>query len=187
MFRMKSYLAYALLAGSALYACGPGAAEERGTTAECACSGNQNITSPKGIDMIKGFEGFRSTAYKCLAGVWTIGYGHTKNVKPGQQITEEEAERVLRCDLKKAESAVSEYVKVPLTVSQKDALVSFVYNVGRGNFSKSTLLKKLNECDYTGAAEEFKRWTKAGGKHSPGLENRRAKEAECFNSPVWHK
>ena len=137
-------------------------------------------TSQKGIDLIKKYEGCRLTAYLCPANVWTIGYGHTKGVKRGQVITQEQAEELLRQDLVKYESAVDAYVRVPITQNQYDALVSFAYNCGTGALKTSTLLKKLNARDYTGAGDEFLKWNKGGGKVLAGLVRRRAEERELF-------
>jgi len=137
-------------------------------------------TSQKGLDLIKSFEGLRLSAYKCPADVWTIGYGTTAGVKPGQNITKERAEELLREDVKRFEQQVMRLVKVPLTQGQHDALASFVYNLGPGNLSNSTLLRLLNAGDYKGAAAQFDRWTKAGGKTLAGLVRRRAAERALF-------
>lgn len=137
-------------------------------------------TSQKGLDLIKSFEGLRLSAYKCPAGVWTIGYGTTAGVKPGQSITKERAEELLRDDVKRFEDQVLRLVKVPLTQGQLDALVSFTYNLGAANLGNSTLLRLLNAGDYKGAAAQFDRWTKAGGKELPGLVKRRAAERALF-------
>lgn len=91
--------------------------------------------------MIKGHEGFRTRAYRRPAGIWTIGYGHTRGVNSGDVITESQAEKFLRADLETAERAILEQ-KLTLSQNQFDALVSFVFNVGTGNFKRSTLLKK---------------------------------------------
>lgn len=135
------------------------------------------------IELIKRFEGLRLTAYKCPAGVWTIGYGHTSGVREGDRCTGEQAEAWLAADVLESERAVDYLVKVPLTDNQRGALVSLVFNVGGGNFTASTLLKKLNAGDYAGAAAEFRRWNKAGGKVLPGLTTRRQAEAALFLSP----
>jgi lysozyme len=137
-------------------------------------------TSQKGLDLIKSFEGLRLSAYKCPADVWTIGFGTTAGVKPGQTITKERAEELLRDDVARFEAQVLRLVKVPLTQGQHDALVSFVYNLGAGNLSNSTLLRLLNSGDYKGAAAQFDRWTKAGGKTLAGLVRRRAAERALF-------
>ncbi len=136
--------------------------------------------SSEGIKLIKGFEGLRLNAYRDAVGVLTIGYGHTKNVEEGQQITEEEAEALLKSDLEIFEDSVLDAVNVPITQHQFDALVSFTYNLGARNFRNSTLLKKLNAEDYEGAANEFLRWNRAGGRVLNGLTRRRAAERDLF-------
>ena len=144
-------------------------------------------TSEKGIALIKQFEGCKLTAYQDSVGVWTIGYGWTKPVdgKPiraGMTIKQETAERLLKTGLVSYESDVSRLVKVGLTQGQFDALVSFTYNLGARSLSTSTLLRKLNAEDYAGAADEFLRWNKAGGKVLNGLTRRREAERALFLS-----
>ena len=136
--------------------------------------------SEAGIQLIKKFEGCSLKAYKCPAGIWTIGYGHTLNVNEGQTITKKQAEDLLKQDLRSFELTVNNLVNVPLNQNQFDALVSFCYNLGTGNLKKSTLLKLLNKQDYLGAAEQFDRWVYAGGKKLSGLVKRRAAEKELF-------
>lgn len=140
------------------------------------------IVSDKAIALIKDFESLKLKAYLCPANVWTIGYGHTRNVKEGDEISVYQAERYLRADLVQFEQDVNRLVRVPLTQGQYDALISFVFNVGTRAFSTSTLLKKLNSRDYDGAANEFARWTFAKGKALPGLERRRLLEKRLFQS-----
>lgn len=130
-------------------------------------------------DIIKQWEGYREEAYQDVAGIWTIGYGHTKNVHPGDICTKDEANKYLQEDLWWCHQALS-VIEVPLTINQKEALISFIYNVGPSAFLKSTLLKKLNQSDYFGAANEFLRWNKAGGRVIQGLINRREAEKELF-------
>lgn len=137
-------------------------------------------TSQQGLDLIKSFEGLRLSAYKCPADVWTIGYGTTAGVKPGQRITEQQAEELLRKDAAQVEAQVLRTIKVPLTQGQFDALVSFTYNLGAGNLADSTLVRLLNAGDYMGAAAQFDRWNKAGGKVLKGLVTRRAAERAMF-------
>ena len=137
-------------------------------------------TSKKGIELIKKYEGLKLKAYKCPAWVWTIGYGHTKNVKQGDVITEVQAEILLIYDLNDFENCIKNNVRIPLTQNQFDALVSFCFNVGCGNFLKSTLLKKLNEGKIAEAAKEFLKWNKADGKELAGLTKRRQEEMELF-------
>ncbi|ORM60874.1 lysozyme [Pantoea brenneri] len=136
--------------------------------------------SNNGINLVKHFEGLELKAYRDSVGILTIGYGHTHAVKAGDVITGEQADAFLREDLQVAELTVNTNVKVKLTQGQFDALVSFVFNLGSGNFVKSTLIKKLNAGDYAGAADEFGRWVNAGGKKLPGLVKRRAAEREVF-------
>lgn len=137
--------------------------------------------SDEGLELIKRFEGCRLTAYQDSVGIWTIGYGHTGPlVVEGQTITEQEADGLLRHDARIAENCVAKLVTVPLTQNEFDALCSFVFNLGCGNFRNSTLLRKLNAGDYDGAAAEFKRWDKAGGQVLAGLTRRREAEAEMF-------
>ncbi|MHA7871037.1 MAG: lysozyme, partial [Hyphococcus sp.] len=109
--------------------------------------------SESGIALLKRFEGLELEAYQDIAGIWTIGYGHTGNVQPGQRITEREAEALLRRDLKSREDAVGRAVNVPLNQNEFDALVSFVYNVGANAFRRSTALKRLNRDNRMGAAD----------------------------------
>jgi lysozyme len=137
-------------------------------------------TSKRGIDLVRSFEGLRLKAYKCPAGVWTIGYGHTGAVHEGDKITEEDAIEYLEDDLDRFEKCVDKAVNVPITQNMFDALVSFAYNVGCGAFKKSALLKKLNAKDYEGAADQFPRWNKAGGRELAGLTRRRAAERAMF-------
>ncbi|MDH2121645.1 lysozyme [Pantoea brenneri] len=136
--------------------------------------------SNNGINLVKRFEGLELKAYRDSVGILTIGYGHTHAVKAGDAITGEKADAFLREDLQVAELTVNTNVKVKLTQGQFDALVSFVFNLGSGNFVKSTLIKKLNSGDYAGAADEFGKWVNAGGKRLPGLVKRRAAEREVF-------
>jgi lysozyme len=141
------------------------------------------ITSEHGLEAIEQFEGKRLKAYLDSVNIPTIGVGHTgPDVYIGQTITEAECRALLREDVQEAEDSVNACVKVPLTQDQFDALVSFVFNVGGGAFKGSTLLKKLNAGDYEGAANQFQRWSKAGGKDLPGLLKRRMAEANIFRS-----
>jgi len=139
--------------------------------------------SDAGLALIKTFEGFRANSYICPAGVWTIGYGHTgSEIKAGLKITEREAELTLRKDIKQFEDVVLQKIKIPLNQNQFDALVSFVFNIGSGAFSESTLLKRLNnkEDPDTVARTEMPRWNKGGGRVLEGLKRRREAEVELF-------
>jgi lysozyme len=140
-------------------------------------------------NFIKRWEGLELQSYKDGGGVWTIGYGHTRGVKPNQTITLDQAKALLDDDLKDAENAVNTYVKVPLNQNQYDALVSEVFNIGSGNFRGSTFLKRLNAGDYKGAAEAMTWWNKDQNKNGvlvvvQGLVNRREAEKNLFLSPV---
>lgn len=127
--------------------------------------------------LIKRFEGLRLEAYRCPAGVWTIGYGHTGGVCQGMKITEAEAERLLEEDLKPVLAALPE----GLNVNRMAALASFVFNVGVGAFNRSTLRRMIIEnADNPCVADEFARWRYGGGKVLPGLVARRRAEAELY-------
>jgi len=142
------------------------------------------------LDLIVEFEGLRTSAYPDPAHGWsvpTIGIGHTSaagkpEVYMGMKITEAEAYEILERDLAEFADHVRRVVKVPLTDNQFGALTSFTFNLGMGNLNRSTLLKKLNAGDYEGAADEFKKWDRAGGKKLKGLARRRAAEAALFRS-----
>jgi lysozyme len=139
-----------------------------------------------GIDLIKQFEGLRLKPYLCSAGKPTIGYGATfyedgkKVTMSDPAITEQRAEDLLKKHLEQFSAAVERNVKVSTTDNQFAALVSFTFNLGEGNLKSSTLLKKLNNKDYAGAANEFERWNKAGGKILAGLTRRRQAEKSLF-------
>ena len=132
------------------------------------------------IDLVKFFEGFEPRAYLCPANVWTIGYGRTKNVKEGDELTELQAERDLLEELEEFGHQVSSTVKVSLEQSQFDALTSWTYNLGVGNLQSSTLLKKLNSGDKNSVPSEMVRWNKAAGKVLAGLTRRREAEAKLW-------
>ncbi len=136
----------------------------------------------KGIDLIKHFEGCELEAYKCPSGVWTIGYGHIKGVSEGMTITQEEAEEMLRDEMAEYEGYVNRLVTAELNQNQFDAMVSWVYNLGGGDLSSSTLLKVLNDGDYAGVPAQMMRWNKAGGKVLEGLTRRRQAEADLFGT-----
>lgn len=137
--------------------------------------------SADGLEFIKQAEGCRLSAYQDSVGVWTIGVGHTKGVYKGQVITEDEADSLLAADLDDVYGCIRNKVNVPLSQGQFDALCSFVFNLGCGNFAASTLRAKLNAGDYEGAGKEFWRWIHAGGQVLAGLVKRRAGEAEMFS------
>lgn len=142
-------------------------------------------TNAQGLQIIKDSEGLRLHAYRCPAGVWTIGYGDTgPDVTPGLTITEDEAEARLRARLEtEFEPGVERMLRVPVSGNQFSALVSFAYNVGLRALWESSLLRLLGAGDTQGAAAQFGRWTKSGGRVLPGLVKRRQAEAELFLAP----
>lgn len=133
-------------------------------------------------EFLKKVEGVRYKAYLDTGGVLTNGVGHTgPDVKyVGQVASKEQVEQWLIDDLKEAEDALYRWVTVELTQNQFDALASFVFNIGEGQFRKSTLLKKLNQQDFDGAAGQFERWIYDNGKIQPGLVKRRHGEEMMF-------
>ena len=136
----------------------------------------------QGLDLIKKYEGLRPEAYKCPAGVWTIGYGHTKGVMPRMKISKEEAERLLKHDVSIVELKVVNTVG-KLQACKIDALVSFAFNVGMAAFYRSTLCRKVKaNSDDASIRAEFGKWVYAGSKKLPGLVKRRAEEAEMYFS-----
>jgi|SRR6185312_1173404 lysozyme len=140
--------------------------------------------SPDGLKLTESFEGCRLAAYLDSVGVPTIGYGHTHGVAMGMTCTQEQAEQWLQQDVQVAVQAVNNLVTVPLTQQQFDALVDFTFNLGSGALQHSTLLRLLNSGNYQGAAGEFEKWDKAGGKVLPGLLRRRQAERDMFNTPA---
>ncbi len=138
--------------------------------------------SSNGIDLIKQFEGLKLKAYLCPANVWTIGYGHTKNVKANECISEKTALNFLKNDLIIFEDSINNLVKVNLNQNQFDALVSFVFNIGISNFKKSTILKLINMSDFNLASQQFDKWIYINGKISKGLVKRRQIEKSLFIS-----
>jgi len=132
------------------------------------------------IPLIKEFEGCKLKAYKCPADVWTIGYGHTDGVKEGDEITQQEADRLLAGDVELFTTGVQRLVHSDINRNQLGALVSFSFNVGLGNLRHSTLLRMVNAGDFVGAADQFLRWNKAGGKVLAGLTRRREAERQLF-------
>ena len=141
--------------------------------------------SPEGLALIKKFEGCELEAYQCSAGVWTIGYGHTKGVEEGMTITKDQAEQMLLEELVEYEVAVEEAVDNQLDQCMFDALVSWTYNLGPTNLNNSTMLKVLNAGEYDEVPAQIKRWNKAGGKVLQGLIRRREAEALLFEGKDW--
>jgi len=133
-------------------------------------------TSAAGVAFVGHHEGLKKTAYRDPVGIVTVCYGHTATARLGQSYSKEACQALLQSDLRAAEAAVRRLVKVPLSQETFDALVSFVFNVGEGNFARSTLLRKLNAGDYVGACRELPKWTLARGRELPGLVTRRNDE-----------
>lgn len=143
--------------------------------------------SKNGLTLLKSFEGCELTAYQDPVGIWTVGYGWTQpvNGKPvgkGMIITQETADHLLQSGVVQYEKGVTRLLSVTVNQAQFDALVDFAYNLGVKALEGSTLLKKLNAGDYAGAADEFPKWNKAGGKVLNGLVKRRAAERAFFLS-----
>lgn len=140
-----------------------------------------NNAIKQAANLIKAAEGCRLNAYKCPAGIWTIGYGHTKGVKEGDTWTQEQADKALEQDIETYRKAV--LIACPALADYPNRLaacISLAYNIGIGAFSKSTLVKKLNQGDYEGAGDEILRWNKAGGKVLSGLVKRREAEYRMY-------
>lgn len=138
--------------------------------------------SDTGLDLIKRYEGYRGEAYKCPAGVWTIGYGHTAGVKEGMSCTKEQATEWLKEDVLSAERAVNKYAaRYRFNQSQYDAMVSFTYNCGAGNLDK---LVRKGYRTIKEIADKMLAYNKGGGKELPGLVRRRTEERALFLSSV---
>ncbi len=143
-----------------------------------------NLTySRDGLALTQLFEGDILTAYQDQKGVWTIGYGHTAGVQPGQTITQDQAVEFLMNDVSSAVACVNKIVTVVLTQSQFDALVDFTFNLGPGNFSSSTLLRDINAGSFPAAVAQFDIWDHCGGVVNAGLLRRRQAEAAEFSGP----
>ena len=143
--------------------------------------------SKEGINLIKKFEGCELEAYKCAAGVWTIGYGSTHGIEKGMDISQERADMLLLEDVEKFEKIVNDAVNVSLVQCQFDALVSWTFNLGGGNLNSSTMLKVLNDRKYDEVPSQIKRWNKAAGQVKQGLIRRREAEALLFEGKEWHE
>lgn len=137
---------------------------------------------PNAIALAKQFEGCKLTAYLCPAEKWTVGYGHTgPDVYEKLVITQERADQLLALDMQLAQNTINNLVEPQISQNQFDALCDFVFNCGAGNFKNSTLLKLVNQSNFSDAVLEFAKWNKGGGKVLPGLTKRRAAEAELFS------
>ncbi len=141
--------------------------------------------SQEGIALIKKFEGCELEAYKCAAGVWTIGYGSTKGVEEGNTITQEDADNLLLEEMHEYEGYINDMVTVDLKQNEFDSLVSWVFNLGPSNLSSSTLLSRLNNKVWDDVPNQIKRWNKAGGQVRQGLVRRREAEALLFQGKDW--
>jgi len=142
---------------------------------------NNFTYSPSGLALTEGFEGLRLMSYQDVAGVWTVGYGHTGvGVRPSLAITPAEAQILLQSDIAASVACVNIAVNAAINQNQFDALVDFCFNVGRGNFLQSTLLRNLNAGDFAGAVEQFGAWVYAGCEVVSGLVRRRQVEAALF-------
>jgi len=141
-----------------------------------------NLTySKNGLALTEQFEGCNLNAYQDQVGVWTIGYGHTgKDVYPGLAITLNQADALLASDVAASATFVNQVVTVELMQDEFDALVDFVFNLGRGAFAGSTLLKDINTSNFNAAASQFELWDHAGGQVVAGLLRRRQAEEALF-------
>jgi len=146
-------------------------------------------TNVSAASLIAKFEGLELKAYQDSAGIWTIGYGNTRNpytglpIKKGDTITRKEALDWLRITVAGAEADVKRLVKVPINTNQQLALASLVFNIGPGAFARSTLLRLLNSgAEKAAVAAQFLRWNKVKGKEVPGLTRRRKEESKLFLS-----
>ena len=139
-----------------------------------------------GLDLIKHYEGWRKSPYLCSAARPTIGYGSTWDRNGNAvtldhpDITKEQGEYLLLREVRHSEKAIRRLVKTELTENMFSSLCSFIYNVGSGNFQKSTLRMKLNRGQHESAADELSKWVKAGGRRIRGLVRRRKQERELF-------
>ncbi len=137
--------------------------------------------SQAGIDLIKRYEGFVSKPYLCPAGVWTVGYGSTRGVtRDTPPVTKEQAEEILRRDVKSAEAAVMRLCPSLKKQNRFDAIVSFTFNLGAGALQRSTLRQKINRKDHLDVPPELMKWIHAGGRKLPGLVARRAAEGYMY-------
>ena len=144
-------------------------------------------TSDEGISLIRHFEGCSLDAYLCPAGVWTIGYGHTRGVKEGDVIDQEAAEALLIEDLEEFEGYVNKLVEIALKQNEFDALVSWTFNLGPANLKESTLLNRINYGPLSDVPPQIERWNRAGGKVLEGLVKRRAAESALWQGLDWRE
>lgn len=140
-----------------------------------------NNAIKQAASLIKAAEGCRLNAYKCPAGIWTIGYGHTKNVKAGDTWTQEQADKALEQDIETYRKAV--LIACPALANYPNrmaACISLAYNIGTGAFASSSVARYIRRGEYRAAADAFGLWVNAGGKKLPGLVTRRQREKEVF-------
>lgn len=157
---------------------------DSGAPDQASASTNDGLRiNDAGLKIIKESEGLRLEAYN-LGGQWLIGYGHSRTARAGMTITEAEAERLLREDVRASEDAVKSMVNVSMNENQFSAMVSLAYNLGSGGFSRSTVLERINKGDYAGAADSFLNHNRAGGKVNEHLTHRREKERALFLTPA---
>ncbi len=140
--------------------------------------------SARGRALIKQFEGFREHAYQDVVGVWTIGYGFTRGVAPGQHMTPQQAEARLITELLGYEQAVLSGCTLEPNQNQLDAMCSLAWNIGIAGFLRSTVLRAHNRGDFQSASRAFGLWNKAGGREWAGLTRRRAAEAALYLEPA---
>jgi lysozyme len=146
---------------------------------------NENLTyDNNGLHLTEAFEGVRYLAYRDQNGVLTIGYGHTAGVYAGMQINQAQAEAFLLADVKWAERVVKTVVKVPLAQGEFDGCVDLCFNIGSGNFEKSTVVRDLNAGDKHAAMISFMLWDKVAGQENKGLARRRLTEEELFGTGI---
>ena len=139
--------------------------------------------SEAGLALTKGFEGLRLEAYRDSGGVWTVGYGHTgPDLLAGMKISQADADMMLRADVSAAVACVNGAVEEEISQAQFDALVDFCFNVGRGAFVRSSLLKYVNQGEFAIAGQQFLMWVNVDGKRCEGLVKRRQAERAMFLS-----
>ena len=138
------------------------------------------VCSVRGIEILKEFEGLRLEAYKCPAGVWTIGYGHTRMAKEGMKISKDVAVGYMISDMSLVEKSLDKMFPTGLSDHEFSALVCFCFNIGWGAFKRSTMCRLLLAGKNREAADQFLKWNKANGKELAGLTRRRVAERDLF-------
>lgn len=143
--------------------------------------------SEDGLELIRNFEGCETSAYQDSVGVWTIGFGHTKDVEEGQTCSMEDAETMLADEMDEYEGYINDMVRVDLQQHEFDSLVAWVYNLGPTNLGESTMLKVLNGGQFDRVPDEMNRWNRAGGEVLEGLVRRRQAESLMFKNLDWRQ